>query len=95
MEKLSLSLTLQAKAGKESDVEQFLKSGLELVQQEPKTNQWFAFKTTDGKYDIFDTLNDEKGRDAHLTGAVAIALKAKASELFSTPSQIEKVNLIA
>lgn len=95
MEKLALLVTLQAKPGKENEVETFLKSGLELVQQEPGTKQWFALKIAEGKYGIFDTFDDEKGRDAHLTGAVAIALGAKASELFSTPPQIEKVDLIA
>ncbi len=95
MEKLALLVTLQAKPGNESNVESFLKSGLELVQQEPKTNHWFAFKTKDGKYGIFDTFDDESGRDAHLKGKVVEALKAKADELFSTAPQIEKVELIA
>ena len=95
MEKLALLVTLQAKSGKESDVESFLKSGLELVLQEPLTNHWFAFKTADGKYGIFDTFDDVQGRDAHLTGEVAKALMAKADELFSTAPQIEKVELIA
>ncbi len=95
MEKLALLATLQAKSGKESEVEQFLKSVLELVQQEPKTNHWFAFKSADGKYGIFDTFDDESGRDAHLNGEVAKALMAKSDELFSTAPQIEKVELIA
>ncbi|MDQ3047392.1 MAG: antibiotic biosynthesis monooxygenase [Bacteroidota bacterium] len=95
MEKLALLVTLQAKPGKENEVVQFLKSGLELVEQEPKTNHWFAFKTADGKYGIFDTFDSESGRDAHLNGKVAEALKAKASELFSTAPVIEKAELIA
>ncbi len=95
MEKLALLVTLQSKAGKESDVESFLKSGLELVLQEPKTNHWFAFKTADGKYGIFDTFDDESGRDAHLNGKVAEALMAKADELFSAPPKIEKIEIVA
>lgn len=95
MEKLALLVTLHAKLGKENDVEAFLKGGLELVQQEPKTNHWFAFKTADGKYGIFDTFDDESGRDAHLNGKVAEALMAKSDELFSTAPTIEKVELIA
>ena len=95
MEKLALLATLQAKSGKEKDVEAFLKGGLELVLQEPQTNHWFAFKTADGKYGIFDTFDDESGRDAHLNGKVAEALMAKADELFSTAPIIEKVEVIA
>ncbi len=95
MEKLALLVTMQAKAGKESDVESFLKSGLELVQAEPKTIHWFAFKSAEGKFCIFDTFNDESGRDAHLNGKVAEALKAKADELFSSAPKIEKIDIIA
>lgn len=95
MEKLALLVTLQSKPGKESDVEDFLKSGLGLVQQEPGTKKWFALKIADGKYGIFDTFDDESGRNAHLTGKVAEALKANAAILFSTAPDIEKVELIA
>lgn len=35
MEKLALLIRLEAKPGKEDDVQNFLKSGLELVNQEP------------------------------------------------------------
>ncbi len=65
------------------------------MQQEPGTKEWFALKIGEGKYGIFDTFDDETGRDAHLNGKVAEALKAKASELFSTAAVIEKVELIA
>ena len=66
-----------------------------MVQQEPKTNHWFALKMEKGKYGIFDTFDDESGRNAHLKGKVAEALMAKASELFSIEPHIEKVELIA
>ena len=95
MEKLALLVTLKAKPGKEAEVEQFLKGGLALVQQEPDTQNWYALKISEGKYGIFDTFNDEKGRDAHLSGKVAEALMANAADLFSTAPAIEKVELIA
>ena len=44
MDKLALLVTLQAKPGKEKEVEEFLKGGLALVEEEPKTNHWFALK---------------------------------------------------
>ncbi len=95
MDKLSLLVTLQAKPGKEKDVEAFLQSGLALVQEETKTNHWFALKMEKGKYGIFDTFADESGRNEHLKGKVPEALMAKASELFSVEPHIEKVELIA
>lgn len=95
MVKLALLVRLEAKPGKEAEVENFLKGGLELVQQEPGTKTWYAFKLSSGGYGIFDTFEDESGRHAHLSGKVAEALMAQAPDLFSAAPVIEKVELIA
>ncbi len=94
MEKLALLVTLHAKSGKEAEVENFLKGGLALVQQEPETQKWFALKLSAGKYGIFDTFNDETGRKAHLSGKVAEALMAHAADLFSQAPAIEQVEIL-
>jgi quinol monooxygenase YgiN len=44
---------------------------------------------------VFDTFDDESGRNAHLSGDIAKALMAKADELFSNPLQIHKIDIIA
>ena len=44
---------------------------------------------------IFDTFANEAGRNAHLTGEIAKALTARASELFAVPPQVEKVEVLA
>ena len=95
MEKFALLVTLHSKPGKEKEVEDFLKGGLQLVEQEPDTKAWYALKISEGKYGIFDSFNDEKGRDAHLSGKVAEALMAQAPHLFSIAPTIEKVELLA
>ncbi len=95
MVQLALYVRLKAKPGKENEIEDFLKSGLELVQQEPETINWYAIKMGNGRYGIFDTFNHEAGRQAHLSGKVAEALMAKAADLFSEDPVIEKVDLIA
>lgn len=95
MVKLALLVKLEAKAGKEAEVENFLKGGLSLVEQEPDTKTWYALKLDSGTYGIFDTFEDEAGREAHLSGKVAEALMAKAADLFSSTPVIEKVELIA
>lgn len=94
MEKLALLVKLEAKPGKEEDVENFLKSGLELVNQEPGTKAWYALKLGPSTFGIFDTFEDETGRDAHLSGKVAEALMANAEALLSSPPTIEKVELL-
>lgn len=95
MVKLALLVRLEAKPGKETAVEDFLKSGLPIVQEEPATTTWYALKLGPSSYGIFDTFPDDAGRQAHLSGKVAAALMAKASELFSQPPSIEKVDILA
>jgi len=46
-------------------------------------------------FGIFDAFPDEAGRNAHLSGRVAAALKEKSSELFAQPPTIEKVEVLA
>ena len=48
-----------------------------------------------GHFGIFDAFPDEAGRNAHLNGAVAAALMAKAADLFAKPPSISKVDLLA
>lgn len=95
MKKLALLVTLEAKAGKEAEVEAFLKSALPLVNAEPGTITWYAIKAGSNKFCIFDTFPDEEARNAHLTGAVAKALMQKAPDLLSKDPIIEKVEVLA
>ncbi|MEO7039196.1 MAG: antibiotic biosynthesis monooxygenase [Gemmatimonadaceae bacterium] len=92
---LAIYATMVAKPGKEKEVEAFLKSAQSLVDQEPGTIAWFAIKTAPDKFGIFDVFENEAGREAHLTGAVAKALFAKAPELFSSPPEIGKPDVLA
>lgn len=91
----ALLVTLVAKPGKEKEVEQFLNGGLPIVQEEPATIAWFAIRMGPSKFGIFDAFPDENGRQAHLSGRVAAALMAKASDLLAEPPSIEKVDVLA
>jgi quinol monooxygenase YgiN len=93
--KLGLLVRLEARPGKEAEVESFLRQGLTLVQQEPATTAWFALRLGPTTFGIFDAFPDESGREAHLAGKVAAALMARAAELFSQPPKIEKVDVLA
>jgi quinol monooxygenase YgiN len=95
MAKYALYVALKAKPGKEKDVEAFLKQGAEMAKNEAGTVSWFGLHEDGGSYSVFDTFNDEAGRDAHLNGEIAKALMAKASELFVDPPQIHKINIVA
>ena len=55
MGKLSIWAQLEAKPGKEKEVEEFLRSAQPLAEREPATLSWYAIKMGPGKYGIFDT----------------------------------------
>ena len=93
--KLAIWAQLEAKPGKEKEVEEFLKSAQALAEREAGTLTWYAIKMGPGKYGIFDTFADEAGRNAHLNGEIAKALMAKASELFAKPPEIAKPEILA
>ncbi|MDB6022264.1 MAG: antibiotic biosynthesis monooxygenase [Pedosphaera sp.] len=91
----ALFVRLEAKPGKEADVEKFLRDGLQLVEQEPATTAWFALRLGKSTFGIFDAFPDDSGRQAHLSGKVARALKSKAPELFAESPDIEKAEVLA
>jgi quinol monooxygenase YgiN len=95
MVSLALFVRLEAKPGKEAEVESFLRARLSIVQEEPATTVWFAIRLGPSTYGIFDAFPDESGRQAHLTGQVAAALMAKAPELLAQPPLIEKADVLA
>ncbi len=95
MAKFGLLVILEAKEGKEKDVDQFLRGALPLVQEESGTISWYAIRLSNSKFGIFDTFDDEAGRKAHLSGKVAEALFAKAPELFSQMPKVEQLDILA
>lgn len=94
MTNVGLLVRLEAKKGKEMEVEKFLRNGLSLVENEPATTTWYAIRFGPSSFGIFDTFSDNKGREAHLSGQVAKALKERSSELFAQPPVIEKVDVL-
>lgn len=95
MVKYALLARVEAKPGKEEAVENFLKSALPLAEDEKDTVSWYALKLGPSTFGIFDTFDEEEGREAHLSGKIAAALMEHADELLSKPPTIEKVDLLA
>jgi hypothetical protein len=56
---VALYVRLDAKPGKEKEVESFLKGGLAIVQEEPATTAWFAIRMGPSTYGIFDAFPDD------------------------------------
>ncbi|WP_207839513.1 putative quinol monooxygenase [Williamsia soli] len=91
----ALLVRLEAKPGKESAVEDFLRSALPLVEQEPGTKPWFAVRFGPSTYGIIDAFPDDDARDTHLNGPVGKALGERAEELFATPPEISYLDVLA
>ncbi len=89
-----LLVRIEAKPGKESEVEDFLNQGQALVEEEPETTAWFAIRMGESTYGIFDVFPSDDGRNAHLGGPVAKALMDNAGELYPDP-EIEQLDVIA
>ncbi len=92
---LALLLRLEARPGKEAELEAFLKSALPLAQAEPGTLQWYALKLGPSTYGIFNTFESEAGRQDHLSGPIARALLERADELLSQPPTVEQLEVLA
>lgn len=95
MIKLGLLVRLEAKAGKESAVEQFIKNALPLAVAENNTITWYAFRINSTTFGIYDTFADENGRNAHLGGEIAKQLMANAPDLLASEPVIEKLDILA
>jgi quinol monooxygenase YgiN len=95
MVKVALFVRLEAKAGKEEQVAEFLKGALELANQEALTPVWYALRFGPSTFGIFDAFADEAGRKAHLAGPIASALMAHAAELLATAPDIQSVDILA
>jgi protease I len=91
----ALFVRLEAKPGREADVENFLREGLTLVEDEPGTTAWFGVRIGDSTFAIFDTFPDESGRQAHLSGRVAEALQAQAPDLLASAPVMERSDVLA
>lgn len=94
MVKVALFVRLEAKPGKEQDVENLLKNGLQMVQEETGTAAWFGIRLGRSTFGIFDAFPDEGGRQAHLAGKLAKALMEKAPDLLTAPPLIEEVEIL-
>jgi protease I len=92
---VALFVRLEAKPGREADVENLLRSGLPLVAEEPDTTSWYGMRLGDSTFGIFDTFPDDSGRQAHLSGRVARSLEERADDLFARPPVIERIDVLA
>ncbi|MFE5703901.1 putative quinol monooxygenase [Rhodococcus koreensis] len=86
---------LEAKPGKGEELAAFLEQGRALAAAEEGTVTWYAFKVSDTTYGIFDTFENEDGRQAHLSGAIPAALASVGPDLLARDPDIRPVDVVA
>jgi quinol monooxygenase YgiN len=93
--RFGLLALLEAKPEKGGELGRFLEEGRALALAEAGTVTWYAFKLSETTYGIFDTFEDEDGRQAHLNGEIPKALASVAPELLASDPEIRTVEIVA
>ena len=81
---------IEARPGREADVENFLEGALSMVNEESKTLTRFGLST----FGVFDAFPDVVGREAHLSGGVTRAPQHDAA-LFAGLPGIQRIGVLA
>jgi quinol monooxygenase YgiN len=92
--KIGLLVRIEAKPEHADEVEALLRGAQELAEQEQGTVAWFAFRENATTFGVFDTFEDEQGRQAHVNGRIAAALGEAAQTKLSAPPSIAPVDLL-
>ena len=95
MVSVGLLVPLEAKPGKEAEVDTFPRGALPLVEAEPATTAWFAIRMGPSTFGIFDVFPDDAGQQSHLSGKVAAALMEQTPDLFARPPDIQQLDVLA
>ncbi len=90
----ALHIRLEARKGREAEVERLVLGILGHVEQEPRTRPWFGTRLSRRVFEIFETFPDENGRRAHLSGAGAALLMRQSSALLARPARISRLDVI-
>ena len=91
----ALFVRIEAKEGKEQEVEDFLRSAREAVMEEEGTVDWYAVKFGARDFAIFDTFGSEKDRLTHLAGKVGRPVVAHTPTLLTGIPNIEHAEVLA
>ncbi|MCJ2107028.1 SDR family oxidoreductase [Methylobacterium sp. E-041] len=90
----ALHIHLEAKPGREAEVEDLLRDILACVVREPATSPWYGVRLSHSTFGIFEAFPDEAGREAHLTGEGAAILMKRSNALLAEPARIDKLDVL-
>lgn len=90
----ALVVIVKAQSGKGDEALNYLSSldPLKVVDQEKGTKTWYFVRLDRDTFYVFDTFENEQGRDAHINGAIPMAVAARPDLFF--PLDAKKVDVI-
>lgn len=91
---VGLLVRIEARPGKEAEVEARLRSALGAIEQEPDTTVWLAIRLGPAAFAVVDAFPHEAGRQAHLEAGLA-RLAQHAPDLFAGPPSIQHTEILA
>jgi len=83
----------EAKAGTEQQMERFFRSGRAIVEEQPVSTMWFAFRTSPTTYGAFAAFANEADR-SNLLAAGGPKLSEEFAALFASPPTFELVSIL-
>lgn len=95
MTEVALVVKLNARPELAEEVSGFLAGAVELANQEDGTPVWFALRSDETTFWIFDAFPGDGERQAHLAGPIAEALLANAERLLAGPPEIIPADVLA
>lgn len=90
-----LQIRLDAHAGRDAEVENFLLSALPVAGAEPLTSAWIALRYGRGEYGVFAAFPSVDARDTHMAGAAIRALMQQSDTLFTRQPQLHRCAVLA
>ncbi|MCG2592797.1 hypothetical protein LZ009_08370 [Ramlibacter sp. XY19] len=90
-----LLLKFSAREGRQSELERFLRSACDVVEQEAGTAAWYALRLAGGGYALFAVFPDDAQRFTHLTGPVPRALTEQALALLDGVPDMDLLQVLA
>jgi hypothetical protein len=82
------------KAGREAAAQEFFDNGRLVVEAQPATTVWYAFRLGTTTYGAFAVFADETDREALLAAGGPKSSRTNA-DLFERPPTFEKVDIVA
>lgn len=83
----------EAKPGTHAEMERFFRNGLSIVEGQPSTTMWFAFRTGPTSYGALAAFETEADRDA-LLSAGGPKLSAEFAQLFAQPPSFQEADVL-